>query len=557
MPARSARVLPPLHALVLVLVSLAAFLPGIANLPPTDRDEARYVQATRQMVESGDYVDIRFQDEPRYKKPVGIYWLQSASLALTGHGADAPIWVYRLVSVLGAALAVLATGWLAALFFGGSAGLFAGIVQASILGLVVEGHIAKTDAFLLATVVFAQAALARIWLESRTGQPTGRATAIVFWCAIGAGALVKGPVGPLVSLLTGAALSLGYREFKWLRRLRPLAGLAIVVLIVAPWLLLISVHSGGAFWRESVGHDLMGKVAGAQESHGAPPGFFAAIFVVFMWPFGSMALRAGLFAITRFRTDPRLAFLLAWYVPYWLVVEAVPTKLPQYILPAYPAVVLALAWALGEGLLAHPFERRWQRWLDWATRAGHVFATIALAAAAIALPLWATGTFSLAGLGAALFALAAGALSSGFVLKRRPGMAIAGAAGSALVTFALVIAIVLPSLKPVWLGRDIANAYEANRPCAKSRLTVAGFEEPSLIFLAGTHTMLTDGEGAARALAADPRCAIAAVTAGKRKRFDDTLARTETKAEPLATIKGFDYSKGDWLTVTLFSASGR
>ena len=64
--------------------------------------KSRYVQATHQMAESGDYVDIRFQDASRYKKPVGIYWLQSAALKLTGYNNDAPVWVYRLVSVAGA-----------------------------------------------------------------------------------------------------------------------------------------------------------------------------------------------------------------------------------------------------------------------------------------------------------------------------------------------------------------------------------------------------------------------------------------------------------------------
>ena len=57
--------------------SLLAFVPGFFQIPPVDRDEARFAQATKQMVESGDYVDIRFQDESRYKKPVGIYWLQA------------------------------------------------------------------------------------------------------------------------------------------------------------------------------------------------------------------------------------------------------------------------------------------------------------------------------------------------------------------------------------------------------------------------------------------------------------------------------------------------
>src|SRR5262245_54217800 len=61
---------------VLLVVALLGFLPGFFSVPPIDRDEARFAQATKQMVESGDYVDIRFQDEVRYKKPVGIYWLQ-------------------------------------------------------------------------------------------------------------------------------------------------------------------------------------------------------------------------------------------------------------------------------------------------------------------------------------------------------------------------------------------------------------------------------------------------------------------------------------------------
>ena len=65
---------------LLIVFSLIAFLPGFFQIPPVDRDEARFAQATKQMVESGEYVDIRFQDEVRYKKPVGIYWLQAAAV---------------------------------------------------------------------------------------------------------------------------------------------------------------------------------------------------------------------------------------------------------------------------------------------------------------------------------------------------------------------------------------------------------------------------------------------------------------------------------------------
>jgi 4-amino-4-deoxy-L-arabinose transferase-like glycosyltransferase len=101
----------------LVLCALLLFLPGFFTIPPVDRDEARFAQATKQMVESGDYVDIRFQEDVRYKKPVGIYWLQSAAVeaatALKLPKAELRIWVYRLPSLIGAIGAVLMTYWTA------------------------------------------------------------------------------------------------------------------------------------------------------------------------------------------------------------------------------------------------------------------------------------------------------------------------------------------------------------------------------------------------------------------------------------------------------------
>src|SRR5690349_22726727 len=71
-------------ATLLIVVALICMLPGFFSIPPTDRDEARFTQATKQMIESGDYIDIRFQDEVRYKKPVGIYWLQAAIVKAGG-----------------------------------------------------------------------------------------------------------------------------------------------------------------------------------------------------------------------------------------------------------------------------------------------------------------------------------------------------------------------------------------------------------------------------------------------------------------------------------------
>src|SRR6202142_3887306 len=156
---------------LLIVFSLIAFLPGFFQIPPVDRDEARFAQATKQMLESGQYVDIHFQDEVRYKKPVGIYWLQAAAVK-AGEAADIPlarttIWLYRLPSLFGAIGAVLLTYWTALAFVARRTALLAALMMASSVLLGVEARLAKTDAMLLLTSVAAMGAMARIYLASR------------------------------------------------------------------------------------------------------------------------------------------------------------------------------------------------------------------------------------------------------------------------------------------------------------------------------------------------------------------------------------------------------
>src|SRR5271169_2766746 len=187
---------------LLVLICVALFVPGLARMPPLDRDEPRFAQASRQMVESGDFIDIRFQAEPRLKKPVGIYWLQAASAAVFSAADSDRIWPYRLPSTVGAALAVLLTAALGARLFGREAGLGAALLLAICAVLSAEARIAKTDAALLASVVAAQLALGKAYLERDRQKTPSYANPILFWAALGAGILIKGPIILMVSGLT-------------------------------------------------------------------------------------------------------------------------------------------------------------------------------------------------------------------------------------------------------------------------------------------------------------------------------------------------------------------
>jgi len=541
--------------LLLILLCLFAFLPGISTLPPTDRDESRFVQSTKQMVETGNYVDIRLQDENRYKKPIGIYWLQSAAVLLSGKGTAAPIWVYRLVSVLGATLAVLAAGWLGARMFGVTAGTIAATVLAGVLMLAFEARIAKTDAMLLATAVFAQAALARLYIGDRQTDPRSRAAPWIFWAAQGAAILIKGPVVPLVSALTVAAVAFFDKDRAWLRQLKPLRGILLAILICVPWLALITFKSGAAFWQESVGKDMLGKVGGGQESHGAPPGYYALIFVLFFWPFAVAGIEAGLRALNRFRADPRLLFCLAWYIPYWIVVEAIPTKLPHYMLPAYPALALLIAWATTDAGATEIPLKRWQVWVKRLTLLGFAAVTLLLAAASIGATPYLMKHFSWWGLLAAILVLLAGWLGSGIQPAAAPARRIALATISAAAFFAVLTVFVLPGLTPVWLSPRIADAFAKAKPCPDSRLIAVGYQEPSLVFLAGTNTLLVGPKDAATALAAD-KCAVAVVDGRNVEAFTGALPGGQASVEEVGTVRGVNYSKGAERLLILFRNKG-
>ena len=280
-----------LRAVVLLVgFALLAFLPGFFQIPPVDRDEARFAQATKQMLESGQYVDIHFQDEVRYKKPVGIYWLQAAGVkageALGVPEARTTIWLYRLPSLFGALGAVLLTYWTALAFVTRRSALLASLMMASSVLLGVEARLAKTDAMLLITCVAVMGAMARIYLGARRHpeEDAGWAMPALLWTAAAASVLIKGPLILMFIGLTALTLSLADRSGKWVWRLKPVVGFAWMLLLVLPWFVAIIMKSGDSFFVQALGHDMLDKVTSGQEAHGAPPGTYLLLFFITFWP---------------------------------------------------------------------------------------------------------------------------------------------------------------------------------------------------------------------------------------------------------------------------------
>ena len=331
----------------LVIVALFATfvaLSGMWSLPPLDRDEARFAQATVQMLETGDYINIRFQDRERNKKPGAIYWLQAASVAAISDVEKREIWAFRIPSLIGVIFAGVFTYLAAAKLYDPRTGLLAGLLLTSAPVVAAEATIAKTDGVLLALICLAQLAFVHIYSAVRENRKSGWRWPLIFWTAQSAAILVKGPIGPIVSLLTGAGLVLGRPRVGWVWAMRPFTGVVILTLIVTPWVIAIWNATEGRFFAEAIGGDMIGKVSSVQESHAGPPGFHLALVWLLFWPAAALLI-SGLIHIWRDRSQWQARFLLSWIIPTWIVFEIAATKLPHYVMPLYPALAIVAAHA--------------------------------------------------------------------------------------------------------------------------------------------------------------------------------------------------------------------
>lgn len=518
---------PLWRSVILVGLCLVMWLPGISSIPPFDRDEARFVQASKQMVQSGDYIDIYFQDQPRHKKPVGIYWLQSASVQLTG--AVDKIWAYRVPSLLAGIIAVLATAAVGARLFTPGAGLLAGAILATTLLLGVESRMAKTDATLLASCMLALYGLIYAYWAARNGESVPKWVAAIFWAGISLGLIVK---GPLVLLAIAGPLAFGsYKNhgLGWLKPLHPLWGLLATLAIVLPWVIAITLKTDGAFWGASVGQDLLAKVGSAQESHGAPPSYYLLTSLITFWPWTPL-LVVVLWALRReLRHNEKLHLLLAWIIPFWLVFELIPTKLLHYTMPTFPALALILAYALTTtpALLS---ERQTRLGLRLMALLG-ITLNIALLGATVHF-----GGPVLAAITCALFALV---LLVGLqVLKAHPRMTVTSGALALALTLILGFGHILPNLNPIWMSRTAHALIAPHRNLCPGPVASIGYLEPSLVFLLGTNTQLLDGKASLTAPTALPNSCQLVLWAHKPDE------NAEIMGEILGKADGFNYSKG-------------
>jgi 4-amino-4-deoxy-L-arabinose transferase-like glycosyltransferase len=535
----------------LVLLCLAVYLPGLVALPPVDRDESRFAQASRQMVESGDWVVPKVQDRERLNKPPLVYWVQSASVMLLGDpvdGRNENIWVYRTPSVVCAVLTVLLTWRLGCRLFDPRAAVLGAALLAVCPIVVWDAHQARADQLLLTTVVGTQFAMFMAW---RTGK--ARWVAAV-WALVALGVLAKGPITPMIAGLTVLGVCVMTGRWRWVWGLRPVMGLVIVAAVVGPWVYAVGERVGWERYASIVYAETLGRSAEPKEGHWGPPGYHLVLLSVMLWPGSLVTGLAVAGAVRRVRRRRRMGgvwrgrsaaevFLLAWVVPSWVVFEVVSTKLPHYTMPLYPALALLsarAAFAVQAGVV--PSARSLGSRIGFGIWVG---IGAVLAVAALGLVVVAPGSM---GRTVAAVALAGAGLWLVYLAKRavdRDRMIVASAAGVGVAVCAAVglIRVGLPG--PMGLSERTAAAVRAVDPAGGRALAIVGYHEDSLIFLTHGRARRVDVEGARAWAEANP-FGVAVVRAG-----DFELAGAGVFAE----VEGFNYSIGKHESLRVVEAS--
>ena len=499
-------------ALLAILAGLLFFL-GLGSMGLTDRDEGRNAEAGREMLETRNWVSPTFNYEPRFAKPVLVYWLMS--LSYKSFGVDE--FAARFPSaVFGLGLILLQYLFLSR-FCGALVGLFGALMLLLNIQIIGLGRMVLTDSVL---VFLTTLSLFSFWLGFQ-GHDRERWWRWVFYVGMGLATLAKGPVGFLVPVVTIALYLTATRQWnRFWRTGAPLAGLLLFVVIALPWYVIMwTLH--GTEYTASAKANTVGRFLNPMEGHSFSILFYIPVLLLGFFPWSGWLPYAWYEAYRNWRRARRSGqqesvdstqqlewFAAAWVLGVFIFFSLSSTRLPHYIAPLFPAAALLTASFWHRGLLNPE---------TWSVRAAiHTMAgigyllAIALAALPSLYPSFAgklTKEFPLAttiDLGSGPY-VASTVLLIGMALvsyfgsteTRRAGAF--WAAGASLALLALtVIQLIIPGLNRYFISPPQILSYAAGVNLAPTdRLIVYGSTRPSNVFYARRKvTFVSEGEEA-------------------------------------------------------------
>jgi 4-amino-4-deoxy-L-arabinose transferase-like glycosyltransferase len=323
---------------------LAFHIIGTWSLPLIDRDEPRFAEASREMLERGDYIVPHFNNQLRLDKPPLVYWAQVVSFKIFGENDFAA----RLPSAIAAALVALSIFAWGKRIGDPRIGLWAAIIFTLSLQTFLHAKAAVADMWLVLFMTTAHwAGYERI--ANRESRIANRKKWWwIFYISLALGFLAKGPIA-WTPLATITATKFFLPDLQLARRFKFGRGILLMLVIVALWGIPALIRTHGEFLTIGVGRHVIGRSFAAMEGHGGTslgiyllllPFYFLTIFLSFSpWSIKLPRLARQLWS----GRDTIDNYLLWGAAIIFVSFSIISTKLPHYILPAFPLVSLLLA----------------------------------------------------------------------------------------------------------------------------------------------------------------------------------------------------------------------
>lgn len=319
---------------------------GTWSIPLIDRDEPRFAEASREMIERGDYIVPHFNNQLRLDKPPLAYWAQVASYKLFGENDFAA----RFPSAIAAALVALSIFAWGTRIGGERIGWWAAIIFTLSLQTFIHAKAAVADMWLVLFVTTAHWSAWRLIEYRGSGSRDQRTTWWwIFYVSLALGFLAKGPIA-WTPLLTLAAMKFFVREVELSAHFKFVRGILLMLAIVALWAIPALIQTHGEFLRIGIGRHVIGRSFSAMEGHGSNsltiyllllPFYFVTIFASFFpW---SIKLPSLVKKLSRIELCSFDIYLLCGAGVIFLVFTLIKTKLPHYTLPAFPLLALLVA----------------------------------------------------------------------------------------------------------------------------------------------------------------------------------------------------------------------
>lgn len=318
--------------LILAILVLFPFI-ALGSTPLFDLDEGAFTASTTEMFLHGDFLSSHLLGEPRYDKPILIYWLQAASVSLFGHSEFA----WRLPSALASSFWILLTYLFLARVDHRRAGLTAALVIATAIGLTVITRAATADALLNLWLAGAGYA-AWLWLsERRTGW------LYAAWLAMALGFLTKGPVAVVIPAGAVFLWCLSRGDWRTFLRFSFSPGPVLLFLaIAAPWFVVLTLREGPGFLAGFFLKHNLGRFDAPMEGHGGNYFYYVPVVLISLLPHTGL-LFAAMARLKLIWRNELLRFGLLWFLLAFVLFSFSGTKLPHYVYYGYGGLVIILA----------------------------------------------------------------------------------------------------------------------------------------------------------------------------------------------------------------------